>query len=53
MDKALEHPVLIIKTAWGGQSLAVDFRPSSAGPYEPSATKKDRGSIPAREEVKT
>lgn len=24
--------VLIIKTAWGGKSLAVDFRPPSAGP---------------------
>ena len=40
MDKALEEPVLIIKTAWGGKSLAVDFRPPSAGPYEPSAQEK-------------
>jgi alpha-galactosidase len=34
MDKALKEPVLIIKTAWGGRSLATEFRPPSAGPYE-------------------
>jgi hypothetical protein len=27
----LEQPVLLIKVAWGGKSLAVDFRPPSAG----------------------
>lgn len=27
----LENPVLIIKTAWGGKSLFVDFRPPSSG----------------------
>lgn len=31
LDKYFEDPVLIIKTAWGGKSLAVDFRPPSAG----------------------
>jgi len=35
MDKALDEPILIIKTAWGGKSLAVDFRPPSAGPLLP------------------
>ena len=32
---ALKEPVLLIKCAWGGKSLAVDFRPPSAGkpPY--------------------
>ena len=32
---ALDEPVLFIKCAWGGKSLAVDFRPPSAGvvPY--------------------
>jgi hypothetical protein len=32
---ALGEPVLLIKCAWGGKSLAVDFRPPSAGsvPY--------------------
>lgn len=32
---ACDEPVLLIKCAWGGKSLAVDFRPPSAGkvPY--------------------
>ncbi len=34
MDAALDQPVLIIKTAWGGKSLHTDFRPPSAGAYE-------------------
>lgn len=35
MGEALDEPVLLIKCAWGGKSLAVDFRPPSAGkiPY--------------------
>jgi hypothetical protein len=33
MDDALEEPVLVIKTAWGGKSLFHDFRPPSAGVY--------------------
>ncbi len=28
---AIEDPVVLIKIAWGGKSLAVDFRPPSAG----------------------
>jgi len=28
---ACDAPVLLIKTAWGGKSLAVDFRPPSSG----------------------
>jgi len=31
MGDALKEPVLLIKCAWGGKSLAVDFRPPSAG----------------------
>lgn len=31
MGDHFDNQVLIIKTAWGGKSLAVDFRPSSAG----------------------
>lgn len=31
MDEYYDDPVLIIKTAWGGLSLAEDFRPPSAG----------------------
>ncbi len=34
LDQALDEPILIIKTAWGGKSLHTDFRPPSAGPYE-------------------
>ncbi len=35
MGDALDEPVLLIKCAWGGKSLAVDFRSPSAGkiPY--------------------
>lgn len=33
IQKILDEPVLIIKTAWGGKSLHTDFRPPSAGPY--------------------
>ena len=31
MEKALNEPILIIKTSWGGKSLMTDFRPPSAG----------------------
>lgn len=31
MGKATDHPVLLIKTAWGGKSLYKDFRPPSSG----------------------
>jgi hypothetical protein len=51
MDEAHEVPVLIIKTAWGGKSLAVDFRSPGAGPYVPGETEKERGNIPGEEEV--
>ncbi len=34
MEKALDQPILIIKTAWGGKSLHYDFRPPSAGAYQ-------------------
>jgi len=35
MGECLAEPVLLIKCAWGGKSLAVDFRPPSSGkiPY--------------------
>ncbi len=39
MDSALDEPVLLIKTAWGGKSLYHDLRPPSAGVYP--RTKKD------------
>lgn len=34
LEKHLQEPVLIIKTAWGGKSLHTDFRPPGAGPYQ-------------------
>jgi len=34
MQRYVDAPILIIKTAWGGKSLNTDFRPPSAGPYE-------------------
>ncbi len=34
MEKELQEPILIIKTAWGGRSLNTEFRPPSAGPYK-------------------
>jgi alpha-galactosidase len=33
MEKALNEPILIIKTSWGGRDLSSDFRPPSAEPY--------------------
>lgn len=33
MERHLNEPVLIIKTAWGGRSLHTDFRPPSGGPF--------------------
>lgn len=33
LEKTLNEPILLIKTAWGGRSLHTDFRPPSAGPY--------------------
>jgi len=31
MEKQINEPILIIKTAWGGRSLMTDFRPPGAG----------------------
>ena len=44
MDAALDEPVLLIKTAWGGKSLYHDFRPPGAGVYPrtPKDIEKDR-----------
>jgi len=33
MQKIVDEPILIIKTAWGGKSLHTDFRSPSAGQY--------------------
>ncbi|MFM7056024.1 MAG: sialate O-acetylesterase [Planctomycetota bacterium] len=34
MEKELNQPILIIKTAWGGRSLNTEFRPPGAGQYK-------------------
>lgn len=40
MSKLLGEPILLIKNAWGGKSLMVDFRPPSAGELSDEAKKK-------------
>lgn len=45
MGDALDEPVLLIKCAWGGKSLAVDFRPPSAGKPPYSLGAKDDAAI--------
>lgn len=47
MGDALEEPVLLIKCAWGGKSLAVDFRPPSAGKPAYSLGEKQDAAIAA------
>jgi hypothetical protein len=42
LEKHLDQPILIIKTAWGGKSLHYDFRPPSAGPYQLTANEKEQ-----------
>jgi hypothetical protein len=46
LDQALQEPVLIIKTAWGGKSLYYDFRPPSAGVYPRSAADVEKNRNP-------
>jgi hypothetical protein len=42
LQKALDQPILIIKAAWGGQSLHTDFRSPSSGPYVPTEANRQR-----------
>lgn len=42
MQKELDQPILIIKTAWGGKSIHTDFRPPSTGTYEFNETQLER-----------
>lgn len=41
MEEAYDGPILIIKTAWGGQNLSVDYRSPGSGPYEMNDYQKD------------
>jgi alpha-galactosidase len=51
---ALEEPVLLIKLAWGGRSLAVDFRPPSSGDtVGPTYTEMIRGAKKAMADAET
>ena len=45
MGEAVAEPVLLIKCAWGGKSLAVDFRPPSAGKMPYSLGEKQDAAI--------
>ena len=47
MGDALDEPVLLIKCAWGGKSLAIDFRPPSAGKPPYSLGEKGAAAIAA------
>ncbi len=47
VGEALAEPVLLIKTAWGGKDLAVDFRPPSAGKVTCPLGKKRQAAIEA------
>ena len=43
MHKLLGEPVLLIKDAWGGKSLKVDFRPPSGGEIDDEKAKEKAG----------
>jgi alpha-galactosidase len=47
LGEALPEPVLLIKCAWGGKSLAVDFRPPSAGKIPYSLGEKQDAALAA------
>lgn len=47
MGEACEQPILLIKCAWGGKSLAVDFRPPSSGKVPYSLGEKQDAAIAA------
>lgn len=50
MQQELDQPILIIKTAWGGQSLHTDYRSPSSGPYVPSQNDIERGKFETAEQ---
>jgi alpha-galactosidase len=47
LGDSLEEPILLIKCAWGGKSLAVDFRPPSSGKIPYSLGEKQDAEIAA------
>ena len=52
LQKQLNEPILIIKTAWGGKSLNTDFRSPSAGPYQWNEKTADAKSAEDKEKKK-
>lgn len=48
---ALDDPILLVKCAWGGKSLAVDFRPPSSGPIPYSLGEKFDSEVAADPEI--
>lgn len=38
---AIDEPIVLLKACWGGQSLAVDFRPPSAGQWDREFNRDD------------
>jgi len=42
LEKMLDEPILLIKTAWGGKDLHTDFRPASAAPFVWSEFESER-----------
>jgi alpha-galactosidase len=42
LEKQLDEPILLIKTAWGGKSMHTDFRSPGAGPYEFNAAQLEK-----------
>jgi hypothetical protein len=51
LGDAMDEPVLLIKCAWGGKSLAVDFRPPSSGQVPYSLGEKQDAAIAAEPEI--
>lgn len=51
LGEAMTEPILLIKCAWGGKSLAVDFRPPSSGKVPYSLGEKQDAAIAANPEL--
>ena len=52
IQKQLNEPILLIKTAWGGKSLNTDFRSPSGGPFQWNGQTADKVSAEAKEKKK-
>lgn len=51
MGDATDEPILLIKCAWGGKSLAIDFRPPSSGKLPYSLGEKQDAELAAKPEI--